>query len=188
MNYDHDQYEAVLAAIRRIARAIDLHSRTLTQRYGVTGPQLIVLRTLQASGDLTVGTLAARVNLSQATVTEILDRLEKRQLVGRARSQSDKRCVLVHVTEVGRRLIEAAPPFLQDAFVQRFSVLQEWEKTLILSSLQRVASMMDAGAHEVETSPPLAGDTIGTRDDEPRTGSRADPGRPARPSTARCRD
>ncbi len=138
-----DPCEAVLLALRRIARAIDLHSKRLVQRYGLTGPQALVLRSLLLVSELSVGELARRVNLSQATVTDILDRLEKRALVQRTRSTADKRRVLVRATADAKALGDALP-LLQESFVAEFRRLQEWEQTLILSSLQRVASMMDA--------------------------------------------
>ncbi|HSL18147.1 MAG TPA: MarR family transcriptional regulator, partial [Methylomirabilota bacterium] len=59
----------VLAALRRIIRAIDLHSRSLVQRYGLTGPQLVVLKELIDRPPQSVSALAGAVNLSQATVT-----------------------------------------------------------------------------------------------------------------------
>ena len=40
----------VMSALRRIIRAIDLHSRALVQRFGLTGPQLTVLKELLAEG------------------------------------------------------------------------------------------------------------------------------------------
>jgi DNA-binding MarR family transcriptional regulator len=100
---------------------------------------------------LSVGELARRVSLSQGTVTGVLDRLEKRGLVERSRSDSDRRRVLVRLTEAGFSVLGEAPSLLQDEFVARFQMLAAWEQTLILSSLQRVASMMGAEDLEAES-------------------------------------
>lgn len=152
--------DAVLNALRRIARAIDLHSKRLVQRYGLTGPQALVLRSLLLAPEQPVGELARRVSLSQATVTDILDRLEKRGLVQRTRSTVDKRRVLVRATDNARALGDALP-LLQESFVTEFRKLQEWEQTLILSSLQRVASMMDARTVAgIEDMPVLTTETL----------------------------
>ena len=75
----------VVAALRRIIRAIDLHSRSLVQRFGLTGPQLVVLKELIERSPRPVSELAAAVNLSQATVTGILDRLERKDMIARVR-------------------------------------------------------------------------------------------------------
>jgi DNA-binding MarR family transcriptional regulator len=146
-----DLCEEVLIALRRITRAIDLHSRQLIQSHGLTGPQALILKKLLDTGQTPVGTLAQRVNLSQATVTDILNRLEKRGLVRRVRSETDRRRVLVEGTEEGKRLLQTSPPLLQKQFAERFKALQDWEQTLVLSTLQRVAGMMDA--RELPLSP-----------------------------------
>ncbi len=150
---EKDQCEEVLVAIRRIVRAIDLHSRKLIQHHGITGPQALILKSLLEQPGTAVGELAQRVNLSQATVTDILDRLEKRALVMRSRSSADKRRVLVYPTPAADQLIKKAPSLLQDAFAARFRQLQEWERTQMLATLQRVAAMMDA--QELDASPVL---------------------------------
>ena len=132
----------VLIALRRISQAIDLQSKKLMQTCGVTGPQLLVMQVVNYEDSVTVGNLADQVNLSQATVTSILDRLEKRELVLRTRSHEDKRKVFVSLTDSGREALRQAPTLLQEHFVDAFSQLRDWEQTLILSSLQRVAEMM----------------------------------------------
>jgi len=135
--------DEVLMALRRIVRAIDLHSRKLAQQHGVTGPQILILKRLSVAPEVAVGELARKVSLSQATVTDILDRLERRGLVMRVRSTSDKRRVLVCATDEGKRLLKSSPPLLQENFVQRLRALPDWEQTLILSSLQRVGTMLE---------------------------------------------
>jgi DNA-binding MarR family transcriptional regulator len=146
--------EAVLVALRRIMRAIDLHSHQLVQQLGVTGPQLIVLQELARSGAVPVGNLAKAVSLSHATVTGIVTRLEKRQLVQRSEDDQDRRRVLVGVTPAGEALLATAPPPIQESFVTEFERLEDWESSLILSSLQRVVAMMEAT--ELEAAPILA--------------------------------
>lgn len=138
--------DEVLASIRRIVRAIDLQSRQLVRRHGLTGPQTLLLRELSQPGEAgttTVGRLAERMNLSQATVTDILKRLEQRGLVRRARSDTDKRYVEVSLTDAARQLLQAAPPILQETFLERFHALQDWEKLQMIATLHRIADMMD---------------------------------------------
>lgn len=134
----------VLSTLRQIIRAIDIHSRHLSKQYGLTGPQLIVISEIGQYGPMTIGELARRISLSQATVTTILDRLELKELATRVRDHQDKRRVYVNITDKARTILESHPNFLQEAFVRRFNALEEWEQTLILSSIQRVAAMMNA--------------------------------------------
>jgi DNA-binding MarR family transcriptional regulator len=152
-----DNYEGVLVALRRVIRATDLHSKRLSKHAGLTGPQLLIMRSIRDLGEVTIGTIADKVSLSQATVTTILDRLEHRQLVYRVRSTQDKRKVHAHLTNEGVDILARAPNPLQEEFIRKFQNLAEWEQTMILASLQRVANMMDAD--EIDASPVL---TVGS--------------------------
>ncbi|RRJ82938.1 MarR family winged helix-turn-helix transcriptional regulator [Aestuariirhabdus litorea] len=134
----------VLISLRRIIRATDLQSKRMSKECGLTIPQVMVLRAIHTLGDVTVKRISDDVFLSQATVTTILNRLEDRKLVARIRAQSDKRIVNARLTEAGAELLHKAPPLLHEKFIERFEGLDTWEKTQILSSLQRVATMMDA--------------------------------------------
>jgi DNA-binding MarR family transcriptional regulator len=145
--------EQVIAALRRITRAIDLHSRLLLQKNGLTIPQLAALQAVQRLQPITVGALARDIHLGPATVTGILGRLEKRGLVSRTRGQTDRRSVVVELTDDGLQMVKEAPSLLQDRFHRELAKLQEWEQTMILATLQRIASMMDA--EEIEAAPVL---------------------------------
>ncbi len=157
MNDSH-ALDQVLIALRRIMRAVDLHSRSLTQRYGLTGPQLVILRELSRLGEVSGSELARAVSLSLPTVIGILTRLEKRRLVSRRRSEIDKRRVMVCTTSEAEGLLAATPPPLQESFADQFEMLEDWEKSLILASLQRVVAMMEA--REIDASPILATDSL----------------------------
>lgn len=148
-----NRYDEVLVALRRIIRATDLHSRQLSKVSGLTSPQLLILQLLRQQTELTVGEVAQRVSLSQATVTTIIDRLEKRGLVKRERGSSDKRKVYVYLTDAANAVLLNAPKPLQESFVQQFQDLHDWEQTMILSALERVAYMMDA--QHIDASPVL---------------------------------
>lgn len=149
-----DLTDDVLVSLRRIIRATDLHSRRLGKETGLTTPQLVVLRAIDAHGAPTVSEIGRQVSLSQATVTNILNRLQLNRLVSRERSREDKRRVNVKLTAKGRRLLAGAPEPLQESFVERFEALAGWEQHLIVSSLARVAAMMDV--EELEAAPLLA--------------------------------
>lgn len=160
-----DIREQILLSLRQISQAIDLQSRALLLRCGLTGPQLIVLRELYRSGQVAIGSLARHVSLSQATVTGIVERLERRGLVERARDRSDRRRVLVQCTPEGGNVSENAPSVLQEGFAEELVRLPDWEQNFILSALQRVSSLMQADRLSAErllthawkhTNPPVS--------------------------------
>ena len=146
-----DKHDEILVAIRQIIRAIDLHSKKLSKEYGLTGPQLILMRAIQEMGNVTIKELSNHTNVSQATTTTIIDRLELNGYVQRIRSVADRRKVHANLTEKGQELLNNAPPPLQDNFVKKFQNLEPWEQSLLLSSMQRVSSMMNA--EDIDAAP-----------------------------------
>ncbi len=148
-----DMSHEVLINLRKIIRATELYSRKLVKKHGLTGPQLLLLKELSIEGEMTTGDLADRACLSRATVTSILDRLEAKSLVKRTRSSQDKRRVLVELTDLGKDNLSKSPSLLQEQFVPEFNKLEGWEKTFILGSIQRIASMMEA--EDIKVQPVL---------------------------------
>ncbi|MBT5292609.1 MAG: MarR family transcriptional regulator [Cellvibrionales bacterium] len=154
-----EKVNEVLVTLRRIIRATDLYSKQLAKNTGLTSPQMLLLQILRNKGEQTVGVLAKEMSLSQATVTTILDRLEKKALIIRERSTSDRRKVQVDVTDSAVEILKDAPLPLQYQFTQQFNDLQEWEQLMMISSLSRIAQMMDA--QHIDAAPVL---DVGTLD------------------------
>ncbi|GJM20525.1 MAG: MarR family transcriptional regulator [Planctomycetota bacterium] len=149
-----DLEDQIVAALRQIMRAVDLHSRQLTESCGLTGPQLATLREAERLGPLPGGALARAVHLSPATLSGILNRLESRGLLARRRGESDRRMILVEITAAGRKVLASAPSLLQDHFREELERLASWEREMTLAVLQRVASLM--GAEALDAAPHLA--------------------------------
>jgi len=137
------KHNEIIMNIRRIIRAIDLHSNQLVREYNMTGPQLVLCNALIQNNKLTVSELAKEVHLSKATVVSILDRLSAKGYITRHKDNIDKRKVLVIPTEQLREMYVKNPPnLLQEDFIAQFKKLKDWEQSLILSSFERVADMM----------------------------------------------
>jgi DNA-binding MarR family transcriptional regulator len=145
--------EEILRSLRRIMRAVDLYSRKLVTETGLSGPQLVCLRELARFGPMQSSHLAQSVNLSPATVTGILDRLESRALIARERQLADKRRVLVSLTEPGREALSEAPPALQDSFLFKLRALPVRQQAAIDTTLKQIVSMM--AAEDLDAAPML---------------------------------
>lgn len=145
--------DEVLINLRKINQMIDIHSRFLVKEVGLTGPQLTILNEVDRQVEMSTGELARAISLSQATVTGILERLEKKHLIIRTRSDQDRRKIIIRITPECKELLEQAPPPLQESFVSSFHELENWEQLMILSSLQRMVALMDA--KKIEAAPML---------------------------------
>jgi DNA-binding MarR family transcriptional regulator len=133
----------IFQSLRRIMRAIDIHSRKLKSQYQLTSPQLVCLLAVVDHGPLTATTIAERVYLSASTVVGILDRLEHRGLLVRERDRSDRRVVHVSATDLGRDLAYRAPSPLQDGLARALMKLSESDQATIARSLVRIGDLME---------------------------------------------
>src|SRR6056297_187599 len=129
MDKSKERCDKLLIELRRITRAIDLHSKYLMQKYGLTGPQILVLKViLQAQNSEFSGSqLAQAVSLSQATITSILVRLVEKDYVTRKKSTTDKRKTYLSVTAKANAVFEQNPTLLQESFIAQFEALEDWE-------------------------------------------------------------
>ena len=111
---------------------------------------LHVLTVLESDGALSMSHLAEALDVSVASATGIVDRMEQRGLVERRREPEDRRVVLVHATEAGDAVF-------RDLAAQRRKMLipvlermtdEELSSFLIgLRAMRRVRSEAHADAH-----------------------------------------
>jgi DNA-binding MarR family transcriptional regulator len=73
-------------------------------RHALSLVHLNVLTALEAEGPLSMTRLAEAMDVSDASATGIVDRMEKRGLVERMHGTDDRRVVLVHATDAGRQI------------------------------------------------------------------------------------
>lgn len=171
MNQQNPTVDQVLMALRRIIRAIDVHSHRLVQVCGLTGPQFMILREIGRRGTPSPTELARAVSLSNPTVTGILNRLAQRDLITRERSESDRRRLQISLTPAGAEAMRAAPTMLEDTLARSFTEIQDWEQSLILASLQRLAGIFNAEG--LDAAPILASGPLTLTEEEVRETSEA---------------
>lgn len=144
-------------ALRRITRALDVHSRKLHREWKITSPQLLCLHTLQKESVHTLSLLASELHLSVSTVNGILDRLEARGLVSRSRSLEDQRKVLLGITPAGQALIDSVPELMRDSYRRAFSRMPADEQMLLSELLVKLARHFDPeitpAYHDLITGP-----------------------------------
>ena len=109
-DFDSESVETCLAFLNATAEvyaAFDAHF----DRYGLSAGKFTVLMQLYtANRDMPPSEFANRANVTRATITGLLDRLEREGLVTRKAHPSDRRMLTVHLTEPGKALIERILP------------------------------------------------------------------------------
>ncbi|MGE4285071.1 MAG: MarR family winged helix-turn-helix transcriptional regulator [Phycisphaerae bacterium] len=148
-----DYQVRILRSLRKIIRAVDIHSRRLHKEYNITTPQLICLHSLMDGKPKTLSELAEDISLGMSTTTGIVDRLVARKMVNRVQSSHDRRKIALTITETGKEVARTAPTLLQEQFSEAFEELSELEQATLTLSLEQTVSMM--GACELDSSPNL---------------------------------
>ena len=92
--------------LRHIAAIIKQRGRRILSNYTITPPQFIALQWLFEHGDMTIGDLSNKMYLAFSTTTDLVDRMEKNQLVKRVRDEQDRRVVRINLLSEGERVIE----------------------------------------------------------------------------------
>jgi DNA-binding MarR family transcriptional regulator len=144
MHSDLSIEEQVIIAIRRITRAVDIHSDYMQRNFGLTGPQLTILRVIHRLQPVSAGELAKSANFNRGTLTGILDRLEANGFVSRNRYAPDRRSVILKLTAAGRRVLAEAPYLLRTRFLEELNRMTAPEQAALLNTLEQTARLMEA--------------------------------------------
>src|SRR5947209_16478658 len=104
----------------------------------VTMPQMKVLMLLRENGALRVGVLARHLNVSTPTITGIVDRLVRQDLVRREDDPSDRRVVLNVLTPKGEQLMDRLRHRSDEELTQNINALSAQEQADLARLLKRL--------------------------------------------------
>lgn len=111
---------------------------------GVTPVQCSVLTALERDAPLDQVSLAREVGIDRANCTDVLRRLEERELVRRIASPTDSRAKLCDLTATGRRLLARLAPAAQRAHDRTIAALPRAERNAFVKSLVRLVEANNA--------------------------------------------
>lgn len=152
-----------LTAMRKILRTTERNSKALLHATGLTPSQLILMHVLEEGGEKTAGDVAARMGITQATTTVLIQKLESLGMVERRKGDADRRQSWLSLTAKGTHILTITPDGTHSQFHREFSALQDWEQMMLIAALERVAAMLgdtdpDAAAI-VDSTPSLSADS-----------------------------
>lgn len=133
----------ILMDLRKITRAIDLNSKKLSSETSLTAPQVVSLIAVYHHEALTLAEIAEQVHLSSSTMVGIIDRLEAKNLVIRERSKTDRRQVLIRITDEGQKMAKKSPLPLQEKLIKSLSKLSEVQQRNLAKALELLVKMLD---------------------------------------------
>jgi DNA-binding MarR family transcriptional regulator len=131
-------FDALAQAVRR-ARGPNGHGAD----GGLTLSQYALLEGLHGRRAARVQELAAGAGITASTATRILDALERRGIVERAREDVDRRAVSVSLTTLGSELLHAEEDWLRGRQRSFYASLPPAEQELAPDLLLRLAALID---------------------------------------------
>lgn len=153
---DQPDMDAVAEAIVYLYTESRRITKGLAGQYGLTGPQLAVIKMLEPKGQLSLSELSWKIRAKNSTVTGIVDRMEREGLVHRRRSKQDRRVVHISLTEKGQRLAEEItiePVQIFRTVLGELSTRDARDLKRVLTRLaQRVRELVEEGALPTEGS------------------------------------
>jgi DNA-binding MarR family transcriptional regulator len=139
--FDCPEQEAFLNLIRTHAGLAGEFAQ-LFKEFALSEPQYNALRIVAAAGARGIRTEAIgdRMVARDPDTTRLIDRLVKAGLVSRTRSEEDRRCVLVGITDEGRQLLRRLRPRVDRMHRQQLGHLDPRE-------LERLSELLFQARH-----------------------------------------
>jgi DNA-binding MarR family transcriptional regulator len=148
------QVEDILAELRLALGELRCVGSERLAKQGVSMTHLHVLSMLDHHGDVTMSHLADLLGVSLSNLTGLVDRMEERAYVERERDRSDRRVVLVRLTEGGRRQLEDIQLVREGLMQKVLSRLDAKQLTCVRDAL----ASLRVAALAVATDPDVASD------------------------------
>jgi MarR family 2-MHQ and catechol resistance regulon transcriptional repressor len=112
----------------RAAESITARTHRHLSSMGLSISQFAVLEALYHLGPLSQKEIGQKILRSSGNITMVIDNLEKRGLVRRARDRSDRRIYIIHLTDEGNNLINKIFPPHATVISDEMSVLTAAEQ------------------------------------------------------------
>jgi DNA-binding MarR family transcriptional regulator len=132
----------IFSSLRKVINAVEIYSSKLKDKTGLNASQLSCLLVLGKTGPMSLSILSKKVSLSPSMITAIVDQLESKELVVRNRKSTDRRVILIELTEKGKETVNNAPPSFQEQLMVGLNHLNDNEKKSLHGSLSKLLSII----------------------------------------------
>ena len=138
--------ERVFVSLVRTADALSRAGEALLKPYSLSGTQYNILRILRGAGDkgLACREVGCRLISRDPDITRLLDRMESRGLIVRAREAQDRRVVKTRITAEGLRLLAELDKPVQETHRRQLGHLPARELQQLLDLLDRARERLEA--------------------------------------------
>lgn len=134
----HEPFLKTMRELVRTYQAFYNYDETLIRQYNLTHSQFDVIATLGNTVGLSMGEIGEKTLITKGTLTGVIDRLEKKNLVLREVPSDNRRTVIVKLTPEGEATFERVFPQHIAQLKQRFEQLEPSELELLRVLLNRL--------------------------------------------------
>lgn len=131
----------VLRQFRELFRVSQQHFQRIEATCGVSGAQLWALCEIHDAPGMTVSDIAKKLSIHLSTASNLLDKLQTRNLVKRERASTDQRVVRVFVTREGMKVLKRAPGPVEGVIPDALQKMPERALTRLHADLERVLEL-----------------------------------------------
>lgn len=131
--------------IQRTADVLGRRFLDLIASHDLTNTQYNVLRILRGAGDegLACKDIGSRLVQRDPDITRLLDRLEKRRLITRARSPLDRRALKIRISPEGLQLLGDLDQPVQDLHMRTLGFLESGKLNILIEILETIREQLD---------------------------------------------
>ena len=139
---DH-QTQVVTQQLRIVLRTMQAHSKFVEKECGLSSAKLWMLHHIAANPGVRVSVLASSLFIHPSTCSNMLGRLEEKNLVVRDRQKKDQRSVLLYITEEGSHLLGKAPKPVQGKLSAALNSLSSVQLSGLEEGLARLIDALE---------------------------------------------
>jgi len=131
--------------LRNVSTILKKRGRDILSNFEITPPQLDALLVLREYGELTMGELCQKMFLACSTATDLIDRMERNQLIERVRDTSDRRVIRLKVLSKGATVIEEVLEARRSYLGNILNELDVADKERLIQALEQLNYLMTRG-------------------------------------------
>ncbi|WP_035665590.1 MarR family winged helix-turn-helix transcriptional regulator [Halalkalibacter akibai] len=135
---NQDQSLKLFVVMSRAMQSIMKRVEEDIKSYGLNPTEFAVLELLYSKGDQPIQKIGEKVLLASSSITYVVDKLEKKQLIMRRPCPKDRRVTYAAITDEGTSLMADIFPKHREAIVEIFGGLDGKEKDEMIVQLKKL--------------------------------------------------
>ncbi|ETA81048.1 MarR family winged helix-turn-helix transcriptional regulator [Youngiibacter fragilis] len=124
--------------------SVNLYFKEMLKQFDVTPAQYMVLYFLKSQGRLTPSGLSQLCKMDASTMTGILTRMEKKNLLERQHSTEDRRQVDICITKSGEMIVPDILEVIEQSNIETLSCLSPHEQVQFKKYLTRISNHLES--------------------------------------------